>query len=160
MPNSSLTYELYDAFQRAELDRWDAIIAPDVLTNSPAQLGFEGLKSLKTWAKACASTLAYRMDLIDEHLGLDSNGDGRGFITFNLHWKHSAEFLGVAPTGREGTSVETLLLTIRNSKIVRIGVADNSLDLAFYLWERGLPYPHNWEPEPIKTGIDRRRSSA
>ena len=37
--------------------------------------------------------------------------------------------MGLAPTGREGTSVETLLLTIRAGRIVRIDVADNTLDL-------------------------------
>lgn len=157
MEKSTLTYELYDAFQRAEIDRWDALVASDVITNSPANLGISGLGPLKAWANAFAGSLAHRIDLIDEHLALDANGNGRGFITFNLHWKHSAEFLGVAPTGREGTSIETLLLRIQNNKIVRIDVADNSLDLAFYLWERGLPYAHNWEPKPIIAGVERAR---
>lgn len=156
MPKSSLTYELYDAFQRAELERWNAIIAEDVLTNSPGKLGMKGLRPLQTWAEAFARTLAYRIDLIDEHLALDAAGNGRGFITFNLHWKHSADFMGIAPTGRKGTSVETLLLTIRNNKIVRIDVADNSLDLAIYLWGRGHPHAHNWRPDPIIAGVDRR----
>ena len=32
-----LTREFYDGFQRGELDRWDALIAKDVLVNSPAR---------------------------------------------------------------------------------------------------------------------------
>ena len=100
--------------------------------------------------------MGYRIDLIDEHLAVDQQGDGRGFITFTLNWKHTKNFGGLVPTGREGTSVETMLLTIRRHKIVRIDVADNTLDLAIYEWERGWPIPHNVRPEPIVVGIDRR----
>jgi hypothetical protein len=152
---NTLTRELYDAFQRVELNRWDTIIAEDVDLNSPAGWGMQGLQTLKTWAEAFAGGLARRIDLNDEHLALDADGNGRGFITFTLNWKHTKEFFGVKPTGREGTSVETLLLTIRAHKIVRIDVADNTLDLAIYLWERGWPSPHNVRPEPLVHGIER-----
>jgi hypothetical protein len=154
----TLTRELYDAFQSAQIDRWDAIISPNVVTNSPGGRGIEGIGPLKTWAAAFATTLAYQIDLVDEHLALDSHGNGRGFITFNLHWKHDREFMGLAPTFREGTSVETLLLTIQANKIVRVDVADNSLDLAIYLWDRGLPHPHNWTPPAIVAGVNRRNA--
>ncbi|HYE48569.1 MAG TPA: hypothetical protein VEB20_03190, partial [Azospirillaceae bacterium] len=66
---------------------------------------------------------------------------------------------GVAPTGRRGTSVETLLLTISNGKVVRFGVADNTLDLAIYLWERGFPQQHNVVPPAIVKGIERGQSA-
>lgn len=150
-----LTSELYDAFQRVELDRWDAIIAPDVLINSPAGFGMTGLGTLKGWASAFAGGLARRIDLVDEHLALDPEGNGRGFITFNLIWKHTQDFFGIKPTGREGTSIETLLLTIRGHRVTRIDVADNSLDLAIYLWERGWPSPHNLHPRAQITGVVR-----
>jgi hypothetical protein len=39
---------------------------------------------------------------------------------------------------------------------VRIDVADNSLDLVIYMWERDWPIPHNIRPEPIAVGVDRR----
>jgi hypothetical protein len=42
--------ELYDAFRRVEIDRWDAIIAEDVLANSPGGLGIKGRAPLKAWA--------------------------------------------------------------------------------------------------------------
>jgi hypothetical protein len=151
----TLTRELYEAFQRVEFNRWDAIIADDVLLNSPAGRDVKGLKTLKDFAVQFTD-LAYRIDLIDEHLALGEQGSGRGFITFMLNWKHTKNFAGLAPTGREGTSVETMLLTIRNRKIVRIDVADNTLDLAIYEWQRGWPIPHNVRPEPITVGIDRR----
>jgi hypothetical protein len=154
----TITRELYDAFQSAQIDRWDAIISPNVVTNSPGGRGIEGIGPLKTWATAFTTSLAYKIDLIDEHLALDSQGNGRGFITFNLHWKHDGEFMGLAPTFREGTSVETMLLTIQASKIVRVDVADNSLDLAIYLWDRGWPHPHNWTPAAIVAGVNRRRT--
>jgi SnoaL-like polyketide cyclase len=151
----TVTRELYEGFQRVQFDRWDPIIADDVLINSPAGRDIRGLKVLKDFATQFTD-LGYRIDLIDEHLAVDQQGDGRGFITFMLNWKHTKNFGGLAPTGREGTSVETMLLTIRRHKIVRIDVADNTLDLAIYEWERGWPIPHNVRPEPIVVGIDRR----
>src|SRR5262245_37198025 len=123
----TLTYEFYEGFQRVELHRWDAIFAKDFLFNSPAGFGIRSLKTFKEFAVQFTN-LAYRSDLVDEHLALDPEGNGRGFITFCLHWKHTKDFGGVLPTGREGTSVETALFTIRNGQIVRMDVADNTLD--------------------------------
>jgi hypothetical protein len=152
---TTLTSELYDAFQRVELDRWDALVAEDVLVNSPAGFGLTGRAALKDWAEGFVTALGYRVDLVDEHLALDDRGNGRGFISFNLRWKHRGDFFGVAPTGREGTSVETLLLTVREGLVTRIDVADNTLDLVLYLWDRGWPHPHNIEPDPLVVGVDR-----
>jgi hypothetical protein len=157
---SELTRELYESFQRVELDRWDRIVADDVEINSPAGFGMRGRDTLKSWAAAFAGGLAQRIDLLDEHEALDANGDGRAFITFVLHWKHSADFFGLKPTGREGSSIETLLLTVRGHRIVRLDVADNSLDLAIYLWERGWPSPHNLRPEPLVRGVTREAASS
>ena len=156
MTSQSLIRQFYEAFQRAEFTQWDEIIADDVLLNSPAGLDVRGLKTFKEFARQFTD-LGYRIDLIDEHLALDANGNGRGFITFLLHWKHTKEFGGLAPTGREGTSLETILFTIQNRKITRMLVGDNSLDLVIYLWERGWPMPHNVRPESIVAGVDRRR---
>ena len=147
-----LTRELYQSFARVELDRWDALIDAQVRVKSPAGWGMQGLTPLKHWAQAFAGGLAQRIDLVDEHLALDSDGNGRGFITFTLHWKHDKEFFGLAPTGREGTSVESLILTIREHKIHRIDVADHSVDLLLYLWERGWALPHNIRPAAIVSG--------
>ena len=86
MSQLNLTYEIYEAFQRVEFNRWDAVIAPDVLINSPAGYGMQGLQLLKDWATGFTD-LGYRIDLVDEHLALDAQGNGRGFITFCLHWR-------------------------------------------------------------------------
>ena len=155
MPEPIITREFYESFQRVEFDRWDAIVTTDVLINSPAGMGLRGLDTLKEFAVQFTD-LGYRIDLVDEHIALDDHGTGRGFITFCLNWKHTKDFGGLAPTGREGTSVETLLLTVVNHIITRIDVADNTLDLGIYEWERGWPVPHNVHPETIVTGIDRR----
>jgi hypothetical protein len=159
MSEATITRELYEAFQRVEFDRWDAIISEDVLINSPAGFGLTGLEPLKEFAIQFTN-LGYRIDLVDEHIAIDNNGDGRGFITFCLNWKHTSDFGGLAPTGREGTSVETMLLTIAAHKITRIDVADNTLDLGIYEWERGWPVPHNMHPKPIIRGIDRSTTPA
>jgi hypothetical protein len=155
MSEPTITRELYDAFQRVEFHRWDPIVSEDVLLNSPAGRGIRGLETFKDFAVQFTE-LGYRIDLIDEHLALDENGTGRGFVTFCLNWKHTKDFGGLAPTGREGTSVETMLLTIVENVITRIDVADNTLDLAIYEWQRGWPIPHNVRLEPLVTGIDRR----
>ena len=155
MIESTITREFYEAFQRVEFDRWDAIVAEDVLVNSPAGFGMRGLKGFKEFATQFTN-LGYRIDLVDEHEALDNRGTGRAFFTFCLNWKHTKDFGGLSPTGREGTSVETLLLTIAGHKIIRMDVADNTLDLAIYEFQRGWPVPHNVHPDPIVTGIDRR----
>src|SRR5262249_3897475 len=118
-----------------------------------------GLQLFKAWA-ANFTDLGYRIDLVDEHLALDDHSDGRGFITFCLHWKHVKEFLGLAPTGREGTSVETMILTIHGGQVTRIDVASNTPDLVLYEWERGWPMPHNVRPPVLIAGVDRRESIA
>jgi hypothetical protein len=153
----TITREIYDAFQRDELHGWDGLIRDDVLVNSTAGRDVRGLDALKAFARVFLD-LAPQIDLVDEHLALDDNGNGRGFITFVLHWKHTQDFGGLAPTGREGTSVETMLLTVEAGQVVQIDVADNSLDLVIYMWERGWPMPHNVRPEAIVEGIDRRAS--
>lgn len=123
-----LTRELYDALERVQFDRWDAIIADDVLINSRAGRDIRGLRTLKEFA-ARLIDFGCRIDLIDESLALDQQGDGRGFITFILNWKHTKNFGCLQPAGWEGTSEETMLLTIRSHKIIRID------DLAIYEWE-------------------------
>jgi hypothetical protein len=156
---NDLTRQIYDAFQRVEFDRWDAVIADDVAINSPASYGMSGLQVLKDWASNFTD-LGYRIDLVDEHLALDDDGNGRGFITFCLHWKHVKDFLGLAATGREGTSVETMLLTVRDQVVVRIDVASNTPDLTLYEHDRGWPMPHNVRPPALVTGVDRSQAIA
>jgi hypothetical protein len=156
---NDLTHEIYEAFQRAEYDRWDGLITQDVAINSPARYGMSGLQLLKEWA-ANFTDLGYRIDLVDEHLALDDQGNGRGFISFCLYWKHVKDFLGMPPTGREGTSVETMLLTIRGGKVTRIDVASNTPDLVLYEWERGWPLPHNVKPPAIVEGVNRSEAIA
>jgi hypothetical protein len=150
-----LTREIYEAFQRVEFDRWDVVIADDVEINSPAGYRMSGLQVAANFTQ-----LGYRIDLVDEHLALDEKGDGRGFITFCLHWKHVKDFLGLAPTGREGTSVESMILTVRGNVVTRIDVASNTPDLVLYGWERGWPMPHNVAPPALVEGVDRRESIA
>jgi hypothetical protein len=153
----TITREIYEGFQRVEFDRWDAVIADDVIINSPAGYGMSGLQPLKDWAAGFVR-LGKQIDLVDEHHAIDQHGDGRGFITFNLHWKHDEDFMGLTPTGREGTSVETMILTFGDGKVTRIDVADNTVELVLYLWDRGWAIPHAIRPEPIVSGVDRRVS--
>ena len=112
---SLVTREFYAGFQRVEFNRWNPIIAEDVLINSPAGFGLRGLATLKEFA-AQFTDLGYRVDLVDEHLALDEQGTGRGFITFVLHWKHTKDFGGLAPT-RAGRGRRSRRSCSRSSRI-------------------------------------------
>ncbi|OYQ46492.1 hypothetical protein CHU92_01415 [Flavobacterium cyanobacteriorum] len=150
--NNSITRELYDAFQKNELHRWDAIISKDVKTTSPASYGvIEGIELLKAWGAEFLNSLEPQVDLVDEF-----DGGERAFISVCLYWKHTKPFFGIPPTGREGTSIETFILTVKDGKITEFKVADQTLDLAIYLWQKGMPAEHNARPEPIVAGIVRR----
>ena len=52
-----------------------------------------------------------------------------------------------------------MLLTVRESKVTRIDVTDNSLDLAVYRRDRNWPHLHNRAPKPPVVGVDRRGSA-
>jgi predicted ester cyclase len=151
--------ELYDAFQKSEFERWDALVAEDVLVNSTMGRDIRGREALKGWASQFVNALQARVDLVDEFEGIDAAGNGRAFFTICLNWKHAEEFMGLKPTGREGTSIETMLLTVKNGKVVRWDVADNSVEINIYFWERGWPVPHNVHPthNDINSQRDRKK---
>lgn len=146
--------KLYDAFQSGEVDRWDALVAEEVLVNSTMGRNIHGRDALKSWATQFIEALQSRIDLVDEFEAIDETGNGRGFFTVCLHWKHAQEFMGMQPTGREGTSIETMILTIQDGKVRRWDVADNTVEINIYFWERGWPIPHNVHPEIIAKGIE------
>jgi SnoaL-like polyketide cyclase len=148
---TSVTRELYEGFQRGQLERWDPIFAPDVAFYSPGYWGGKGLAGLKGWGAEFLKAFQPRIDLVDE-----SPAGERPFLTVNLNWKHVQPFFDLKPTGREGTSLETFLLTVKNGRIERFQVADATLDLAIYLWERGHPQVHNVRPDPLVKGVERR----
>jgi hypothetical protein len=81
---------------------------------------------------------AYRVELIDEYLQLDQHGSGRGFVTLMLSPESETQAAGTPPTRAPNGSVQTMLLTVRNHRVARIDLADNSRDLALlaYEWER------------------------
>ncbi len=155
MTGKEIVREFYDAFQSGELDRFDAIVHPDVVTNSSAAFGTKGVEALKTWAGAFVTAFAPRIDLVDEIHAVDNNGNGRAVATVNLNWKHIGDFFGLTPSGREGTSIENLIMTVRGGKIVRLEVADTTLDLVIYMHQRGWVFPQNIRPEPIVRGVER-----
>lgn len=148
--------ELYNAFQQGEFERWDALVAEDVLVNSTMGRDIRGREALKGWAAQFVTALQSRVDLVDEFEAIDAAGNGRAFFIICLDWKHAEVFMGMQPTGREGTSIETMLLTIQDSKVVRWDVADNTVEINIYFWERGWAIPHNVHPEILVKGIERR----
>jgi hypothetical protein len=148
-------FDIYDAFQRGEFDRWDSLFARDVVTNSSGQFGVKGLAAVKEWAKQFVTAFAARIDLVDWIDAIDQNGNGRAVITFNLNWHHVKPFFNVQPTGRSGTSIENLILTVRDWKVQRMEVADTTLDMGLYLHARGWAFPQNVHPKPVIKGIER-----
>jgi hypothetical protein len=66
--DSTLTLEIYKGYALDELDRWDAVIHPDVQANSPAGQGVVGLETLKRGNKAFITAFRPRTDLIDHYV--------------------------------------------------------------------------------------------
>lgn len=151
----NIAREVYEGFQTGEFDRWNAVIHPDVVTNSSAKFGTPGLAALKAWAQNFITAFSSRIDLVDEIMAVDDEGNGRAVASVNLNWTHAGDFFGLAPTGRSGTSIENFIMTVKAGKVTRIEVADTTLDLVIYLHERGWVFPQNIRPLPIVRGIDR-----
>ena len=146
-PGPSITLQIYKGFAQNRLDLWDAVIHPDVKSNSPAGLNINGIAALKRWNQAFITAFRPRTDLIDHFVAGD-----RGLVTVNLHWKHERPFNGLAPTGKSGTSVENFILRIEHGLVTRWDVADGSLDLAIYLHDAGLKLPTFVEPPALIKG--------
>ena len=145
----SITLQIYKGFSQNRLDLWDAVIHPDVKSNSPAGRNIDGIAALKRWNQSFIDAFRPRTDLIDHFVAGD-----RGLVTINLHWKHDGgPFNGIAPTGKSGTSVENFILRIENSLVTRWDVADGSLDLAIYLHDEGLKMPTFVEPPALIKGV-------
>jgi predicted ester cyclase len=132
----------------------------DILVNSTMGRDIRGREMLKGWAAQFVNALQSRVDLVDEFEAIDADGNGRAFFTVCLNWEHAEEFMGLQPTGREGTSIETMLSTIKDDKVVRWDVADNTVVIDLYFWERGWAIPHNVHPEILEKGIERRLVAA
>lgn len=89
-----------------------------------------------------------RIDLVDEFIAGD-----RALVTINQHWHHvGKDFFGIKPTGESGTSVEIFILWLRDGKVAQMNVADNTLDLAKYILEKGFEAPRGIEPPAIVKG--------
>lgn len=146
--DSSITLQIYKGFSQNRLDLWDAVIHPDVKSNSPAGRNIDGIAALKRWNQSFIDSFRPRTDLVDHFVAGD-----RGLVTINLHWKHDLPFNGLAPTGRTGTSVENFILRIENGLVTRWDVADGSLDLAIYLHDEGLKMPTFVEPPALIKGV-------
>ena len=147
--DSSITLQIYKGFSQNRLDLWDAVIHPDVKSNSPAGRNIDGIAALKRWNQSFIDAFRPRTDLIDHFVAGD-----RGLVTINLHWKHDAgPFNVISPTGKSGTSVENFILRIENSLVTRWDVADGSLDLAIYLHDEGLKMPTFVEPPALIKGV-------
>ena len=148
-PNdSSVTLRIYEGFSQNRLELWDAVIHPDVKSNSPAGRNIDGIAALKRWNQSFIDSFRPRTDLVDHFVAGD-----RGLVTINLHWKHERPFNGLAPTGKTGTSVENFILRIENGLVTRWDVADGSLDLAIYLHDEGLKMPTFVEPPALIKGV-------
>lgn len=146
---------VYQSFQTGQVEQWDTLFHEDVITNSSAAFGVVGREALKKWANAFLTGFAPRIDLVDQINAIDESGNGRAVATINLNWTHVKPFFGLQPTGRSGTSIENLIMTVRDGKVVRMEVADTTLDLVIYMHERGWIFPQNIRPVPIIRGISR-----
>ena len=56
---TSITREVYEAFQRGELQRFDAVVDRNVLLNSPGGFGMTGIDALKSWDSSTVPSYAH-----------------------------------------------------------------------------------------------------
>ncbi|MBL6082155.1 ester cyclase [Belnapia sp. T18] len=140
--------EIFEGFAFNQTERWEVVVDPDVIGNSPACRDIAGLPALQNWIKAFHEAFDLRIDLIDEFV----EGD-RGMVTVNLNWKHDcAPFFGIEPIGHSGTSIESFLLKLTDGKVTSFTVADQSLDLALYLHAQGMRMPSRVRPPALIHG--------
>jgi predicted ester cyclase len=152
MPTSTLptglAKEIYEGFALNQTDRWNDVVHPDVITNSPAGRDIAGRAALTDWIKAFHAAFELHVDLIDHFVAGD-----RGMVTVNLHWTHNrGAFFELQPTGQSGTSVESFLLELADGKVTSFTVADQSLDLALYIHAQGMEMPSRVTPPAIVKG--------
>lgn len=145
---TGLAKEIYEGFALNQTERWDAIVHPEVITNSPAGRDIAGRDALQGWIKAFHAAFELRVDLIDHYVAGD-----RGLVTVNLHWVHNrGAFFGIEATGQSGTSIESFLLGLTDGLVTSFTVADQSLDLAIYIHEQGMEMPSRVEPPALIKG--------
>lgn len=145
---TELALNIYKAFAYNRLEEWDRLIHPEVKVNSPTGRGIVGLNALKPFGSAFHAAFRPTIDLIDHYVAGD-----RGSVTVNLHWKHDGEeFYGIKPTGQGGTSIETFLLRIEDGLVTHWDTADNSLDLANYLFSEAYDLPKEVKPPALIEG--------
>jgi len=89
----------------SEFERWDALVAENVLVNSTMGRDIHGREALKSWAAQFVNALPCAIDLVDEFEGIDAAGNGRAF--FGVPGGNMQSIHGITADGREGTSIET-----------------------------------------------------
>ena len=106
--------DVFETLEHGRLDTLDALVDPDYVGHDPSEpeevRGVEGVKEMIE-----ASRRAWNLRVTIEHQFAD--GD---FVAtrYTAHGRHDAEFMGIAPTGREGTASGICISRFRDGKIV------------------------------------------
>ena len=118
--NKAIVRRFIEAYNKRNLDVFDDLLAPDYFDHT-SQVGPEGLKQLMNMAfKAFPDFHETIEDIIAE-------GD-KVWIRITFTGTHSAEWMGIAPTGKKITTEMVDIFRIVNGKLVEYRDVNNNLD--------------------------------
>ena len=144
----SLARRFTDAFGRRDTDGLEAIYAEDVELYTPLGWPVRGREALLAFVDQFhAANPGMRVALHDEFY--DATGT-RACWRVRLHFHNTGPFYGLPPTGDRGAMTETHSLTLRDGRIERHVVGDNSFHMPYQeLVEWRMDFPTDTpDPDP------------
>ena len=113
--NKAAAETFLKAVEHGNLDTLDAIVGPDYVLHDPSMPEeVRGLEGAKQMLEALRS--AFRLRVTIEH----QLAEGDHVATrYTMHGRHDAEFMGVPPSGRQGSVAGICISRFRAGKIVQ-----------------------------------------
>ena len=127
--NKQIVRRYQEAGNANNLDAWDALVAPDLVSHNAAPGLPPGLEGGKMAHRA---TLAAFPDVHYHVEDVIAEGD-RVVQRFTLHCTHKGEFMGLPPTGREITLTGISIFRLQGGKIVEHWAVQDGLALMIQL---------------------------
>ena len=148
VPGDSLAGRFADAFDRRDVAALEAIYAEDVELYTPLGWPLRGRAALLAFVEQFhTANPGMRVALHDEFY---APGGERACWRVRLHFHNTGPFYGLPATGDRGVMTETHSLTLRDGRIARHVVGDNSFHMPYQeLVEWRMDFPTDTpDPDP------------
>jgi len=136
------------AFDARDLDAFDELFTQDTEVYTPLGWPVAGRDAVKAFVDEFhASNPGLHVTLHDEFASRDG---ARVCWRIRLHFHNTAPFFGNPPTGDRGVMTETHAITLRDGRIARLVVGDNSFAMPhqeLVSWRMDFPTPTT-DPDP------------